>query len=91
MQTLFGYLIVFVAGYLSAFSWKWSKKKRDKEQHPFIEKIHGAKTSKALLQILIAQDNKNFTSSIEKLESSIYGNTNIHLSRIKKEVLEKII
>jgi len=90
IQTLFGYLIVFGAGYLSAFSLKWTKKKKYKVYHPFIEKIQSTKTSKELLQLLMAKDSKTFTSCIEKLEASIYGDENINLSSIKKEVLERI-
>jgi hypothetical protein len=91
IQTLFGYLIVFAAGYLSALSFKWTKKKKYKEHHPLVEKIQNAKTAKILLQVLMASENKNVTASIEKLESSIYGKENINLKQIKKEALEKII
>jgi hypothetical protein len=90
LKTLFGYIIVFFAGYLSALSWKLTKKKKHKEYHPWVEKIQSTKTSKELLQLLMAKDSKAFTSCIEKLEASIYGNENIHLGSIKKEVLEKI-
>jgi hypothetical protein len=90
LKTLFGYIIVFFAGYLSALSWKWTKKKKYKEYHPLVEKIQSTKTSKELLQLLMAKESKAFTSCIEKLEASIYGNENIHLGSIKKEVLEKI-
>jgi len=91
LQTLFGYLMVFVAGYLSALSWKWTKKQKYQEAHPFIEKIEGAKTAKALLQVLMAKDSKLFTSCIEKLEAGIYGDASINLKHIKKEALEKIV
>jgi hypothetical protein len=91
IQTFFGYLMVFVAGYLSALSWKWTKKKKHKESHPLIEKIEGAKTSKALLQVLMAKDSKACTSCIEKLESAIYGTTSVNLKHIKKEALEQIV
>jgi Mg2+ and Co2+ transporter CorA len=90
LKTLFGYIIVFFAGYLSALSGKWTKKKKHKEYHPWVEKIQSTKTSKELLQLLMAKDSKAFTSCIEKLEASIYGNENIHLGSIKKEVLERI-
>jgi len=91
IQTLFGYLMVFGAGYLSALSLKWSKKKKHKEYHPLVEKIQGAKTAKTLLQVLMATERKNFTACIEKLEASIYANKSISLKSIKKEALEKII
>ena len=95
VQTLFGYLVVFAAGYLSALSWKWTKrhhqKQNHKEHHPFIEKIENAKNEKELLQILMSKESKDFTSCIEKLEASIYGDTPIKLKHIKKEALEKLI
>lgn len=90
IQTLFGYLIVFGAGYLSALSLKWTKKKKYTAHHPFVEKIQGAKTAKALLQVLMATENTHFTACIEKLEASIYGTKSISLKNIKKEALEKI-
>ena len=58
--------------------------KRDrvnKENHPLIQKIQSCKDEKALLQVLIAADNKRFTPSIEKLESSLYGNGKINLKQ----------
>ena len=91
IQTLLGYLIVFSAGYLSALSFKWTKKKNYKEHHPLVDKIQGTKTAKALLQVLMATERKNFTTCIEKLEASIYANKSISLKSIKKEALEKII
>jgi len=91
LKTLFVYLIVFAAGYLTAVSWKGTKKKQQKEQHPLIEKIQGAKTQKALLQILMATESKHFTACIEKLEASLYSHQSISLKSIKKEALEKII
>jgi len=90
LKTLLGYLVVFFAGYLSALSWKWTKKKKHKEHHPLIEKIQSTRTAKELLQLLMARESKDFTSSIEKLEASIYGKENINLSSIKKEILERI-
>jgi hypothetical protein len=90
IQTLFGYVIIFAAGYLSALSIKWTKKKKHKEHHPFVEKIQRAKTAKALLQVLMATENTHFTACIEKLEASIYGTKRIRLKDIKKEALEKI-
>jgi hypothetical protein len=82
--------VVFSAGYLTALSWKWKKKNSAKERHPIIKKIQNCKDEKALLQVLIAADNKHFSSSIEKLEASLYGNGKINLNKVKQEAEEQI-
>jgi len=91
LSTLLGYIVVFAAGYLTALSWKWKKKQSHKKSHPLIQKIQNCKDEKALLQVLIAADSKRFTSSIEKLEASLYGNGKINLNKVKQELLEMII
>ena len=91
LSTLLGYIVVFAAGYLTALSWKWKKRQIHKEDHPLIHKIRNCKDEKALLQVLIAADSKGFTSSIEKLESSLYGNGKINFNKVKQDALEKII
>jgi len=96
IQTLFTYLIVFIAGYLSALFMhsKYGsshKRKHKKALHPLIEKIEQSKTEKALLQVLMAQEDKRFTNCIEKLEGSLYGDQNIHFKQVKQEALEKIV
>jgi hypothetical protein len=90
LRTLLGYIVAFFAGYITALSWKWSKKKRQKESHPLIQKIRNCKDEKALLQVLIAADNTYFTSTIEKLEASLYGNGKINLNKVKQEAEEQI-
>jgi len=89
VETFLSYLVVFMAGYLSALSWKWQKKTKQKAE-PLKEKIQSASTHKQLLQILLSQDKKYFTHSIKKLESTLYENENTPLKQIKKEALEKI-
>jgi len=89
LETFLAYLVVFVAGYLSALSWKWQKKTK-RAAEPLKEKIQSASTHKQLLQILLSQDKKYFTRSIQKLESTLYANENIPLKQIKKEALENI-
>jgi hypothetical protein len=91
LRTLLGYIVAFFAGYITALSWRWSKKKRQKEDHPLVQKIRNCKDGKALLQVLIAADHTDFTSSIEKLEDSLYGNGKINLNKVKQDALEKII
>ena len=90
LSTLLGYMVIFAAGYLTALSWKWKKKSISKTRHPLIEKIQNCKDEKALLQVLIAADDKRFIPSIEKLESSLYGNGKINLNKIKQEAEEQI-
>jgi hypothetical protein len=89
-STLFGYIVVFFAGYLTALSWNWKKKSISKTRHPLIQKIQNCKDEKALLQILIAADSKRFSTSIEKLETSIYGNGKINLNKVKQEAKAQI-
>jgi len=91
LSTLLGYIVVFAAGYLTPLSWKWKKRQSHKGKHPLIQKIQSCKDEKALLQVLIAADSKHFTSSIEKLEASLYGNGKINLNKVKQDSLEKII
>ncbi len=91
MKTLFGYFVVFTAGYLSALSWKWTKKQRRKEDNPFKEKIQNCSDAKALFQLLMSTEDKRFTSTIETLEASLYGNGKINFNKVKQDLLEKII
>ncbi len=88
LSALFSYFIVFVAGYLSAVSWKWEKRSLSQKDSPLKVKIQNCKDEKALLQVLMAADNKRFASSIEKLEASLYGNGKINIYKVKKELLE---
>ena len=91
LTTLFSYLIVFGAGYLTAISLKWKKKILPKEDNPLKEKIAVSKDEKALLQILMASDSKKFAESIEILENGLYGKDKINFKKVKQEALEKII
>ena len=91
LTTLLGYLVVFVAGYLSALSLKWTKKTYAKPSSMLEKKIEACKEPKTLLQILMATDSKKFASSIERLESGLYGKGKIDLKKVKQEILEKIL
>ena len=88
LKNLFTYFIVFIAGYLTAISLKWTKKVQAKEENPLKVKIHNAKDTKALLQILLAHDRHPFKDYIEDLESALYGDGKINLSKVKKEIME---
>jgi len=90
IKTLLGYLVVFAAGYLTALSWKWRKKSTKGIIHPLVQKVQNCKDGKALLQVLMATDNKDFGASIEKLEASLYGDAKINLKNVKQEILEQI-
>jgi len=90
VQTLLRYVIVFFAGYLTAISWRWKKKSLEKVRHPMIDKIENTKNEKALLQLLMATQSKQVNESIEALEMSLYGDTQINLKKIKQEILEKL-
>lgn len=91
LSTLLGYIVAFFAGYITALSWKWSKRKRQKENDPLIEKIRNCKDEKALLQVLIAANHTHFASSIEKLESFLYGNGKINFNKVKQDSLKNVI
>jgi len=89
--SLLSYLVVFAAGYLTAISLKWKKKTVPRANSPLKNKIEACRDERSLLQLLIATDSKEFTTSIEKLENSLYGNTKINFKKVKQEILEKII
>lgn len=90
LTSLIGYLVVFVAGYVTAMSVKWEKSSMVVTSHPLKIKIEACKDEKALLQLLMAREPKAFASSIEKLEKSIYGKHKVNLKRVKQEILEEI-
>ncbi|PHS37606.1 MAG: hypothetical protein COB07_10375 [Sulfurovum sp.] len=90
LKTLLGYLVVFAAGYLTALSWKWRKKSTKGVTSPLVQKVQNCKDEKALLQVLMAADHKDFGTSIEKLEASYYGEVKINLKNEKQKILEQI-
>ena len=90
LGTLFKYLIVFIAGVLSALTFKWGKRKQTAQENPLKTKVQNADNERALLQILMATDSKRFKTSIEKLEESLYGNGKINFRQVKQEAEEQI-
>jgi len=90
LASLLSYLVVFGAGYLTAISLKWKKKSTVQKFHPLKKKIEACKDEKALLQLLMATDPKQFACSIEKLEKGLYGKGKINLNKVKKETQEII-
>lgn len=91
LKTLLGYVVIFSAGFLSALSWKWTKKQRKKEENPLKIKIENCSNEKALFQLLISIEDKRFSSTIQKLEASLYGDGKINFKKVKQDLLEKII
>jgi len=89
LETLLSYVLVFFAGYFSAYVLKWSRQTK-KQMHPLSVKIQGANSHKQLLQVLLSQDNKQFSPSIEKLEQVLYKNESIPLRSIKQEVIKQL-
>ena len=85
ITTLLGYIVVFIAGFLTAKSVQWHQKEKIKSD-PFIEQINQTSDPKTLLRLLIAEDSKKFAPSIEKLEAHIYKNNPLDLKAIKKEL-----
>ena len=89
LPTLLSYLVVFGAGYLTAVSWKWTKKQKHKEVHPLIGKIEACQDEKTLLKLLMATDSRGFSPIIEALENSLYGNGKMSFKKIKQDALAK--
>ena len=83
---IFRYLLVFIAGYITATSLKWQRKKSQKEPTPLESKIKKAKDEKELLQILLASQDKKFTSTIEKLEGVLYHGKKVDFNALLKSI-----
>jgi hypothetical protein len=93
LQSLFTYILVFILGYSLALFKKQkkplSKKSLDKGSLLKIKIIH-ASDYKALLQLLMAQEEHDFSSTIKRLEAVCYNNKSIPLKRLKKEAQDNI-
>lgn len=63
-------------------------KRRKKFKNKLHDKINKTKSHKELLQLLLSQQNNKYKSIIQKLESSIYKDTNHSLKSIKDELLK---
>ena len=100
LSDIFTYFTVFIAGYLSAISVQWAKETRSESKNPLKEKIKKCHSEKDLLQLLISLEQKefpnkdfsakDFSTTIEKLESSLYGDGKINFKRVKADLLEQI-
>jgi hypothetical protein len=85
LTTLLGYIVVFIAGVLTAKSVQWHKKEKIKTD-PFTVQIAKTDDPKALLTLLMAEDSRKYESVIEKLDAHIYGKKPLNLKEIKKEL-----
>jgi len=72
LYKLLSYILIFIAGYLTAITLKWQKKDTQKESTTLEVKIKKCKDKKELLQLLIASRDKKFASTIEELEGELY-------------------
>jgi ABC-type antimicrobial peptide transport system permease subunit len=85
LTTLLGYIVVFIAGFLTAKSVQWQRKEKVKAD-PFSVQVAQTDDPKALLTLLMAEDSKKYADIIEKLDAHIYGKKPLNLKEIKKEL-----
>jgi hypothetical protein len=90
LTTLLSYLLVFSAGYISAVSIKWTRKRKTLQRSPLYDKIEQCKNEKTLLQLLMAQESKKFVSVIEKLEKRLYKKDTLSFKKLKEEALKRL-
>jgi len=84
---LFGYLLVFIAGFVTAKTLKWSRRTRSiPSSDPFLETVKDTDDPKILMALLIAKDARRYGGIIEKLEKHLYDAKSISLKQIKKEI-----
>jgi len=91
LGALLGYLITFIAGFLTAKSLKWSPTRKQKPTvDAMTEEIQAIDDPKELLTLLIATDARRYKNTIEKLEESLYGKRKHSLKQLKKEIFQII-
>ena len=88
LTTFLSYIVVFVAGYLTAFSLKWRRKETEKESNPLELKIESCRDEKELLQLLMANNSRLFVGIIDRLENSIYRSARSNLKKLKQEAVD---
>jgi len=79
----FIYLVIFIAGYMTAMSIRWSKRHTSPSKDILKEKIENTTTPKELLQLLLATDTQKYAESIRILENSIYQDAKINFKQLK--------
>ena len=84
-REIFSYVFVFIAGFLMPRDFFRRKKVLSFKSNKDIlsEKIAGAKTHKELLDILLLENDAQFSKAISLLEGVVYNNKNISLVKIK--------
>ncbi len=88
LRTLLGYIVAFIAGFISAKSLKWIPKSRyTPKVDRFADEVESTQSSKELLTLLMSTDATKYTKSIERLENSIYRGKKISFAAIKREIL----
>ncbi|CAA6816513.1 MAG: Unknown protein [uncultured Sulfurovum sp.] len=83
----FSYFVVFVAGFLMPRDLFKSKKITQKSAEDMLRnKISEAQTHKALLHVLLLENDKRFSKAIEALEGVVYNGEQKSLSQIKRNM-----
>ena len=90
LRDIIYYIVIFVAGYLTAIAIEWRRGVKPKEKSTLYHKVKRSRDKRELLQILIATNQEQFKEIIRELEESIYNNKSISFKEIK-EKLEKEI
>jgi hypothetical protein len=87
LGTLLGYLVAFIAGFLSAKSIKWRPGKKEKpSEDAWTTEMLATNNPKKLLALLIATDDRRYEGIIRKLEKSIYSKRGPSIKQIKNEI-----
>ncbi len=86
LYTLLSYIIIFIAGYITAYTIKWEKKIIKVDNNPLKSKIESCKDEKELLQLLISINSKKYLPFIEELEGNLYRGKRVDLKRLKNKI-----
>ena len=82
---VFSYVFVFMAGFLMPRDLLKRKKMVVKSEDEMLqEKIKRAKSHKALLEILLLENDTQFSKAVSILEGVVYGKENVSLGKIKE-------
>ncbi|SHO81442.1 hypothetical protein MNB_SV-15-745 [hydrothermal vent metagenome] len=90
LYSFLSYIVVFIAGYITAYSIKWKKKTIKSNDNPLKAKIEECKSEKELMQLLISTNSKRFEDNIRVLESALYKNGKIDLYKFKSLIIGEI-
>ena len=91
LVSLLSYIIVFIAGVLSAKSISWHRDRHpQKEFNAFGREIKKCKNPKELLSLLMADNSLKYRDEIERLEALIYSKKRDNIESIKKSIYAQI-